>query len=216
MAVLLVVSSIWNWVHRIGAFAFIPIGLLDNSVVPIPGSMDALLIVLAASHKEFWWYYALMATLGSVIGGFVSYRIAVKGGKEMLEKKLGADRCKKAYKIFERWGFWSVFAGAIAPPPVPIVFFHGTAGAMQYPRKWFLIALATGRLVRFAILGWVASRYGQHIFSFFSKYYKPAFWTLLVLGIIGGIYALLWYKKLRRKRSKEENSPRKVAENPAA
>ena len=161
--------------------------------------MDALLIVLAASHKELWWYYVLWATLGSVVGGFVSYHIAAKGGKDTLEKKLGKKRAEKAYSIFERWGFWSVFAGAIAPPPVPIVFFLGTAGALQYPRKLFLLALSTGRLVRFAIVGWFASVYGRHIFSFFSKYYKPAFWTLLVLGVGAGIAALVWYKRFRNK-----------------
>jgi membrane protein YqaA with SNARE-associated domain len=199
MAAIFFSSAVWTLVRRFGAFAFIPVGLLDNSVVPLPGSMDALLIVLAASHKELWWYYALMATLGSVIGGFVSYHLAAKGGKDTLEKKLGEKRAKKAFSFFERWGFWSVFFGAVAPPPVPIVFFLGTAGALQYPRKWFLVALSLGRLLRFALVGWIASRYGQHIFSFFGKYYKPAFWTLLVFGIIGGIAALIWYKRFRNR-----------------
>lgn len=198
MAVLFLTSAIWRLVRRFGAFAFIPVGLLDNSVIPLPGSMDALLVVLAAAHKDLWWYYVLWATLGSVIGGFVSYHIAAKGGKDTLEKKLGKKRAEKAYSLFERWGFWSVFAGAIAPPPVPILFFLGAAGAMQYPRKWFLLALSTGRFVRFAIVGWVASRYGRHIFTFFSKYYKPAFWALLILGIAGGIAAFIWYKRFRR------------------
>ena len=195
---LFLTSAVWSLVRRFGAFAFIPVGLLDNSVIPLPGSMDALLIVLAASHKELWWYYVLWATLGSVIGGFVSYHIAAKGGKDTLQKKLGENRAKKAFGFFERWGFWSVFFGAVAPPPVPTVFFLGTAGALQYPRKWFLVALTTGRLLRFTLVAWIASRYGRHIFSFFSKYYRPAFWTLLVLGIIGGIAALIWYKRFRR------------------
>jgi membrane protein YqaA with SNARE-associated domain len=205
MAALVLTSAFWSLVRRFGAFAFIPVGLLDNSVIPLPGSMDALLIVLAASHKELWWYYALMATLGSVIGGFVSYHIAAKGGKDTLEKKLGEKRAKKAFSFFERWGFWSIFFGAVAPPPVPIVFFLGTAGALQYPRKWFLVALSLGRLLRFALVGWVASRYGRHIFSFFSKYYRPAFWTLLVLGIAGGIAALVWYKRFRRRNPVDAN-----------
>ena len=51
-------------VGRFGAFVFFPLGLLDMSLLPAPGSFDALLIVLTASHKELWWYYALMATGG--------------------------------------------------------------------------------------------------------------------------------------------------------
>ncbi len=40
-------SKVWHLVRRFGALAFIPLGILDNSVVPLPGSMDAVLIVLA-------------------------------------------------------------------------------------------------------------------------------------------------------------------------
>jgi hypothetical protein len=42
---------------------------------------DVLTIVLSARNPQLWSYYALMATLGSVIGGFVTYRLARKGGE---------------------------------------------------------------------------------------------------------------------------------------
>src|SRR6202047_5538504 len=82
--------SLRRWIFHLGGLGFIPLGLLDSSVVPLPGSMDVLTIVLSARKRELWLYYALMATIGSVIGGFVTYRIARKGGKETLERKLRA------------------------------------------------------------------------------------------------------------------------------
>jgi len=48
----------------------------------------------------------------SVIGGFVTYRLARKGGKETLERKFPARRLEKVYKIFRLWGF-----GAMPSPP---------------------------------------------------------------------------------------------------
>jgi membrane protein YqaA with SNARE-associated domain len=197
-------SAVLNMAQRLGVFAFIVVGLLDQSVVPLPGSMDALLIFYVASHPQRWWYYALCATLGTIIGGFVTYRIAKKGGKEALEKKIGKQRAEKAYKIFDKWGFWSIFVGAIAPPPVPIVPFLATAGVMQYPKRWFLSAYALGRIIRFGLLAFITKQYGKSIFGFLSRYYKPALYTVIVLGIIGGIFGVRFYLQLRRRKKAED------------
>ena len=96
--------SVRRWIFHLGGLGFIPLGLLDSSVIPLPGSMDILTIVLSARKKELWLYYALMATIGSVIGGYVTYRLARKGGKETLERKFSARTLDKVYRIFERWG----------------------------------------------------------------------------------------------------------------
>jgi membrane protein YqaA with SNARE-associated domain len=199
MAALVVTSAFWSLIRRFGAFAFIPIGILDNSLIPTFGSMDVFLIVLAAANHELWWYYALMASVGALIGAYITYRISGKGGKETLEKKFGKKNSEKAYRAFDRWGFWGIFLAVLAPPPFPAAPVLATAGAMQYSRNKFLLAAAGGRLLRFTIVAWVASRYGRHIFTFFSKYYKPAFWTLLVLGVVGGVAAVIWYKRFRRR-----------------
>ena len=79
-----VAHSLRRWIYHLGALGFIPLGLLDSSVIPLPGIMDVLTIVLAARDAKLWPYYAVMATVGSVLGGFVTYRLARKGGKESL------------------------------------------------------------------------------------------------------------------------------------
>ena len=70
-----------HWIFHLGAFGLIPLGVLDASVIPLPGSMDVLTIVLAAKQPDWWIYYALMATVGSVTGNYLTYRLARKGGK---------------------------------------------------------------------------------------------------------------------------------------
>ena len=58
-----VAHSVRRWIFHLGGLGFIPLGLLDNSVVPLPGSMDVLTIVLSARKQELWLYYALMRRL---------------------------------------------------------------------------------------------------------------------------------------------------------
>ena len=197
-------STAMNLARRLGVVGFIAVGLIDQSIIPIPGSMDAMVIVFTASKPELWWYYALWATAGTTIGGYITYRLAQREGKEKLEEKIGKKRAEKAYQIFERWGFWSVFVGAIAPPPVPIVPFLMAAGVMQYPKRWFLSSYALGRIIRFGLVGWVTAKYGRHIFGFFSRYYKPAMYSLIVLGVLGGAAAIWWYLRIRRRKKAED------------
>jgi membrane protein YqaA with SNARE-associated domain len=195
--------------HRLGGVGLVVLGLADNSLVPLPGSVDALTIVLAASRREWWWYYAFMAAVGSVLGGYLTYRLGSKGGKEALEKKLPKDKAAKAYRTFERWGFGSVFVPALMPPPVPIVPFLLTAGALQYSTRKFLAALAAGRALRYMLLAWLGSVYGAHIFRFFGKYYKPVLIALIVLAAIGGVTAIVLL--MRRRKVKRETRQAKAA-----
>jgi membrane protein YqaA with SNARE-associated domain len=175
-----------RWIFHLGGLGFIPLGLIDSSVIPLPGSMDVLTIVLSARKQELWLYYALMATVGSVIGGYVTYRLARKGGKETLERKFPAKRLKKIYEIFERWGFWSIAVAAVLPPPMPMVPFLFAAGAMQYSVKKFLVAMTLGRIIRYSILAYLGARYGRHVLTVIAQYGHP-----VLIGVIGLIAALL-------------------------
>src|SRR4029077_8684429 len=143
-----VAHSVRRWIYHLGALGFIPLGLIDSSVIPLPGSMDVLTIVLAARDAKLWPYYAGMATVGSVLGGFVTYRLARKGGRESLARKVSAKTLKRVYGIFERWGFAAIAIPALLPPPMPLVPFLLAAGAIQYSVKKFLLAMTLGRIVR--------------------------------------------------------------------
>ena len=199
LAAIVFKKSFWMVLGRLGGPGLILLGLADNSLVPLPGSMDAFTIVLSATHKDLWWYYAVMATIGAVLGGYLSYRLGAKGGKETLEKRLSRKRAAKVYRIFERYGFWSVAIGAICPPPVPIVPFLLAAGAMQYPRKKFLAALALGRAARFTIVAYLASLYGRRILHWLSRYYQPALYVLIALAVIGALVGLYFWRRHRKK-----------------
>ncbi len=166
--------AVSNWVRlrRLGGWGLVLLGVADNSVIPLTGSMDVLTIWLAARHREPWPYYALMATVGAVLGGYITYGLARKGGKQAMERRLSKRRAAKVYKRFERWGFGAIAIPAVLPPPFPFFPFLLAAGAMQYSRKKFLSALVLGRGVRYSIAAYLGVRYGNHIVRFFARYDK--------------------------------------------
>src|SRR6266849_5194335 len=194
----LLVIPIFRRLRRLGGVGLVLLGIADNSVVPLTGSMDVLTIWLAARHREPWPYYAVMATLGAVIGGYITYSLARKGGKRAMERKLSRKRAEKVYQTFERWGFWAVAVPALLPPPFPFVPFLLAAGALQYDRKKFLAALALGRMVRYTIVAGLGALYGNHIVRFFSRYYKPALTILIALACLGAILTLVQYVRYKR------------------
>src|SRR5215472_15398376 len=148
----LALHVVWPWIVRLGGPGLVALGIADNSVVPLTGSMDVLTIWLAARHRELWPYYAFMATAGAVAGGYVTYALGRKGGKEALEHKLHKQKMLKVTGKFSHWGFRTVAVSAILPPPFPLVPVLLTAGALQYPKKKFVGALALGRGIRYSLI----------------------------------------------------------------
>lgn len=190
---------IWHRLRRLGGPGLVLLGIADNSVIPLTGSMDVLTIWLAARHHEPWPYYAFMATLGAVLGGYITYAMARKGGKEAMERRLSKRKAKQVSKAFERWGFFAVALPALMPPPFPFLPFLLAAGAMQYSPKKFLGSLTLGRGVRYSIGAYLGFHYGRHILRFFNQYYKPAMAILIGLAVIGAIMSLVQYLRLRKK-----------------
>jgi membrane protein YqaA with SNARE-associated domain len=200
-----------TWLIHLGGPGLILLGLADNAGI-LPGSMDILTILLAAHRRDIWFYYAIMATVGAITGGYLTYRVALKGGKATLEKKFSQQTVDKVYAKFERWGFGAVAIPALFPPPFPMVLVLLSAGAMRYPRNKFLTALAMGRGVRYTILAFLGAHYGRHIVRFFSQYYKPALLVLITLAVLGGGIGLAqYYRSRKRSRSVAGANTRELA-----
>jgi membrane protein YqaA with SNARE-associated domain len=182
------------WARHVGGPGLILGGLVDNSAIPLPGSEDILTVILSAGQKTLWPYYAFMATVGAVIGGYVTYQLARKEGKALLDRRLTTARARQVERAFAKWGFGAVLIPAMLPPPLPMTPFLLAAGAMQYSRGKFLAALAIGRAIRYTLLAFLAATYGRHILRSVLEYHN----AILIAGIAAGLgvalYILLRYK----------------------
>lgn len=205
-------KTLLHVVTRLGGPGLIALGLVDNSVIPLPGGMDAATILLSAAHHEPWWYYAIMATVGSLLGGYLTYRLGAKGGEETLEKKVSKRRPDQVSRIFRRFGFWSVAVNAVIPPPMPIVPILLVAGALKYPRKKFLTALALGRGARYILLAYLGHIYGRSILHWLGKYYQPLLYVLIGLAVLGALIGIyFWWRNKHKATSGRGRSPVKNA-----
>ena len=200
----------WQTLIHLGGAGLILLGIIDQSFVPIPGGMDAITIVLAAGHRNLWFYYALMATVGTVLGAFLTYSLSKKGGKAALEQKLPKKKIKAVENKFNQHGFSAVFIPCLLPPPLPAVPFLVGAGALQYPRRKFLFAIALGRGIRYTVLAYLGHRYGDPIIGFFKQYTTAIIITFAVLIVgasLGGWLLRRWQK--RKEAEEEERTGKK-------
>jgi len=183
-------GGLLQWLRHLGGPGLILLGIIDNSVVPVPGSMDVFTIVLSADQPEWWPYYAFMATMGSVVGGYFTFQLARGGGGGRLVKRLKRSQREKVHAVLEKWGFWAIAVPALLPPPLPMVPFVIAAGAGQYSLKKFIPALFVGRAVRYSVLAILAAHYGKQIFGYFSKHTGTIVWTAIALVAAGILVAV--------------------------
>ncbi|HTP68787.1 MAG TPA: VTT domain-containing protein [Dongiaceae bacterium] len=190
----------WRWIHSLGIPGLVLLGIADNApFVSAPaGSVDLAVILLASHNPEWWAYYALMAIIGEVTGGYLTYRFAAKSGEHTLEKKFGKARTAQVYEWVEKRGAGLVVSvGAMLPPPFPFTTVLAAAGILHYPERKFLPGLAAGRAVRFFAMAYLGRAYGQSVIAFFAQYYRPALYLLIVLAIVSGIGALVYFKRYK-------------------
>ncbi|HYG74945.1 MAG TPA: VTT domain-containing protein [Planctomycetota bacterium] len=198
---------------KFGGPGLIALGILDSSVLPTFGALDLLLIFLSSANPEWWWYYGLMALIGSVIGAWLTYRLARKGGKEALEKKLGKNTMQKVYAAYEKHSFWAVFVPAILPPPFPTSPFLVGAGALKCPLQSFLVPLVLARTIRYGALAWLASQYGRSIATYLRENSTALtiVATVLAIGAGGAIAYFMWRTHKKRKGGASEAPAKEAA-----
>ena len=215
LSIVIMTDSVWKWIRRLGGPGLILLGIADNAPFGVPaGSVDICVILLSAHHGWWPYYYAFMASVGEVLGGYLTYRLAEKGGQETLEKKAGKARAQKIYKQFEKRGFMTVITGAILPPPFPFTSVLMAAGVMQYPRKKFFSALTAGRAARFFAVAYLGRIYGQQMIGFFSRHNRPMLYVLISLAVATGIGALVYFKWYRPTARRGEASARQGSGRP--
>ncbi|HTT18363.1 MAG TPA: VTT domain-containing protein [Candidatus Sulfotelmatobacter sp.] len=148
--------------RHLGAAGLFFLAILDSSPIPTLGGPDILTAVLAASHRPLWWEYASAATAGSVVGAYLTFRLARAAGSAYLDKKFKRSKLSKFLGLFQHWGTGTLIASTAIPLPSPTSMFFAAAGAGDYPRGRFLAIVTACRAARYFTIAFVAGHYGRH------------------------------------------------------
>src|SRR2546421_1543551 len=151
----------FDWLHvlarRLGHFivhvpifvagpAMILIGALDSSLVSLPEVNDYLVVARCYANPRTAVFFPLFAAIGSVLGCLLLYTILQRGGLALLHRKFKVERIQKVEQAYARFGILALAVPALLPPPLPFKIFVATAGALQFPRRRFLLTILISRL----------------------------------------------------------------------
>lgn len=165
-----VIASIQEWAAELGGVGLFIIALLDSSFLSFPQVNDLLVIVLSTKFPERMPYYAGMTTVGSLIGCFLLYGVARRGGEVFLRKRLKGRYIDRAIALYQRHGLLAVVVPALLPPPVPFKVFVVLAGAAAVSPVRFGIAVTIGRGIRYFSQGYLAVLYGEQAAEFMKAH----------------------------------------------
>lgn len=166
-------------VGALGPFGIFLVALSDSAFIPMPQGVDALLIAQSIAHPDTAYLTAGLAVVGSVLGSLVLYRIAQKGGRLLLEKKVSPEAAAKMKHQIEEYGPLVLIPPTMIPLPLPMKLFVIAAGVFQMSLKEFVAALVFARSIRYFGEAWVAVRYGDQTVDFLKEN--------AVVTIIGGL-----------------------------
>jgi len=142
------------------------VGALDSSLLSLPEINDYLVIARCFTHPRAVVFFPLFASTGSMLGCLLLYTILQRGGLAVLHRKFKLEHIQRVERAYARFGIMALAIPALLPPPMPFKIFVATAGALQFPRRKFLITILIARSVRYYTEGILAVYYGRRVLVF--------------------------------------------------
>jgi membrane protein YqaA with SNARE-associated domain len=170
--------------RHLGALGLFFFAILDSSPVPTFGGPDVLLAILVAARRDPWYEYAVFATVGSTIGGYITFRLARKAGQAYLDSKFGHTRVSAFLSVFKKWGTGSLVATTAIPFPLPTSLVFAAAGASDYHLGKYLAVVAICRGARYTVIGILADLFGRHLVRVFRHPTQYWGWLLVFTAAI--------------------------------
>ncbi len=190
-------SGIAGWIHQvkdslfglIDQFAASPhpgwwlfaLAVAESSFFPIPP--DVLLVTLGVARPEMAIWYAVITSVGSVLGGGLGYAIGLYGGRPLLYRFFNESKIVAVERLYERFNAWAT--GIAGLTPIPYKIFTIAGGALKINFKIFMLASLASRSLRFMAEGVLLYFFGEPIKDFLYtrfNWLSIAFVVLLVGG----------------------------------
>ena len=172
--------KLYDWVLHwaetpYGSWALFLLAFSESSFFPIPP--DVLLIALAVAIPRKSFKFALISSIGSVLGGCFGYLIGWQFMQGIGEKIIAfyglTDKVDYIGTLYRTYDAWAI----------------GVAGFTPIPYKVFTIAAGMFEInfMVFFLVGGLIYIFGSRIQSFIDKYFNilaMAFTVLLIAGFI--------------------------------
>ncbi len=169
------------------------VAVLDSSTIPVP--MDAILAVWIWEDKSHFWMYCVMAAAGSAIGGLLPYVLGRAGGELFVLKRVNRERYERMRLRFEKQEFLAMMIPSMLPPPTPWKAFVFAAGVFEMRVIPFMLAVFTGRLIRWLVLSLLVLKLGPDAVRVVEHHALALFGAVVGLAALG--FAWWWMKKRR-------------------
>ena len=161
--------------------AMILIGALDSSLLSLPEVNDYLVVARCYTHPRTVFFFPMFAAAGSVLGCWLLYTILQRGGIALLHRRFKVERVERVERAYARFGVLALAVPALLPPPLPFKIFVATAGALQFPRRKFLLTILIARSIRYYTEGVLAVYYGHRVLRFFKDN------GLIIISVVAGV-----------------------------
>lgn len=171
-------SRLPNAQWYLGALSF-----AESSFFPIPP--DVMLAPMSLANPSKAWWFALLTTITSVLGGLFGYLIGVTAF-DFIEPYLRASHYWEHFQTaelwFKEWGFWAIFVAGFSP--IPYKVFTIAAGALSMAIVPFTIASLIGRGSRFFIVAGLMKCGGARMEANLHKYVDRLGWATVALVVV--------------------------------
>ena len=178
---------------KLGFWGVGAVALLDSSTIPVP--MDAILAVYVWNDKSHFWLYCLLAAAGSAVGGLLPYGLGRAGGELFLLKRVNRKRYERMRTRFENQEFLAMMIPSMLPPPTPWKACVFAAGVFEMRVAPFMLAVFTGRMVRWLVLSLLVLKLGPGAVDVVAHH------RLVLLAVAGALamvgFAWWWIQKKR-------------------
>lgn len=176
--------------RHLGALGLFFLAILDSLPLPTFGGPDILITILAASHRNPWYEYATVTTAGSVIGAYLTFRLARKAGAVYLHSKFGESKVSAVLKVFKKSGTGILVASTAIPFPFPTSMFFAAAGASNYRTSKYLAVVTLSRAVRYSAIAITADLYGRHFVRVLRHPTQYWGWLALFAATVFGLISV--------------------------
>src|SRR3989338_7658299 len=179
-----------SWAHKkYSSFALFVIAFTESSFFPIPP--DVLQIALSVSKPKKSFFFALISSIGSVLGGIFGYFIGFflfdSVGKLIIDTLGYQSQFDAVGNLYKSYAFLVILTAAFTP--IPYKVFTIAAGFWQVGLFPLIAASIIGRSARFFLVAALFYFFGPKIKELIDKYFNWLTIIFIVL-LIGGFLAI--------------------------